>query len=181
MQERSLSHGFSSAISFVIGGTLLYPELLGPDFESLPRALRDFHSKPLGGRAVGTVTVHHTSTLLARLAGFPPAGENIPLALEVTASGNCEIWTRRFGSAVLQSTQRSAGSLLEETAGPVRVLLQVFADGSGMKFESRGARLWNIPAPLRVTAEARGDASSWTFEVRISPVGWYRGAVVILP
>ena len=64
---------------------MLYPRLLRDDFEKLPKALRLFHSAPGGGRASGTATIRHASGLLARLLGFPPSGENVPLQLEVVA------------------------------------------------------------------------------------------------
>ena len=160
---------------------MLYPELLKADFERLPRALRDFHSKPGGGRAEGTAAVRNDNRLLARLAGFPPPGDNIPMRLLVVASDNSEVWIRSFGDAVLRSVQRREGDLLQEAIGPVRVLFRVLADGAGMRFESLRVRLWMIPLPLRVAATARGDESSWEFEVTVERIGSYRGAMVSIP
>lgn len=160
---------------------MLYAQLLKADFERLPGALRDFHSRPGGGRASGIVNVRHNSRWLAWLAGFPPAGENIPVELEVTLRENEEVWTRRFGGSVRRSVQRRHRDLLLETVGPIRVLFRVLADDSGMRFECRGVRFWIIPLPVRVEGKASGDDSSWEFEVTVGSVGSYRGAMVPAP
>ena len=157
---------------------MLYPQLLNGNFEKLPRALREFHSRPEGGKASGTVCVTHSSTLLARLVGFPPSGDNIPLQLEVVASENGEVWIRRFGEVVLRTTQRREGELLLEMFGPVRMFFRIIADERGMRFECQRARLWGIPLPLRVEAKVWGDATSWEMEVTVGGVGSYRGAMV---
>jgi hypothetical protein len=157
---------------------VLYPQLLDGDFARLPRALREFHSTPGGGRASGTAAVRRENELLARLAGFPQSGENIPLELQVVAGENKEVWTRRFGGTVLRTIQRRKDNLLLETFGPVRMLFRLFADETGMHFECRRVCLWAIPLPLRVEARARGDESSWEVEVTIRRIGSYRASLV---
>ena len=160
---------------------MLYPQLLQGDFEKLPRALREFHSRPGGGRASGTVTVRHEIGLLARLLGFPAPGDNIPVQLEVVSGENEEVWIRSFGGVVRKSIQSRSGDLLLERAGPVRVFFRVLADETEMRFESQSARLWMIPLPLRVRATARGIESGWEFEVTVARVGSYRGSMIPLP
>jgi len=88
---------------------MLYSQLLERDFEILPKVLRDFHSAPGGGTASGTADVRHESGWLAGLIGFPPSGSRIPLQLRVIATGNREVWIRRFGEVVVQSIQRRDG------------------------------------------------------------------------
>ena len=160
---------------------MLYRQLLKDDFDKLPPALRQFHSAPGGGRAVGRVAVRHASGLLARLLGLPRSGDNVPMRLEVVASETQEIWIRRFGDVVRRSNQRLERDLLLETFGPVRLLFRVLADDRGMRFESQRARLWALPLPLRVSAMERGGDSSWEFEVTIARVGSYSGAMAPLP
>jgi hypothetical protein len=157
---------------------VLYPQLLQRDFENLPRALRHFHSAPGGGTASGTVDVRRVSGWLARLVGFPPSGDGIPLWLQVVPKGNQEVWIRRFGETVLQTLQRREGDLLLETFGPVRVFFRIFADHTGMRFQSQRARLWMFPVPLRIQAQTWGTDSSWEFQVTVACVGSYRGVVV---
>lgn len=160
---------------------VLYPQLLRGDFEKLPPALREFHSRPGGGRAAGTVAVRHESGLLARLLRFPAPGDNVPVQLEVVSGENEEVWIRSFGGAVRKSIQSRAGDLLLERAGPVRVFFRVLAGDSEMRFESQSARLWMLPLPLRVEARARGGDAGWEFEVRVAGVGSYQGSMTPMP
>jgi hypothetical protein len=160
---------------------VLYRQLLKSDFERLPPALREFHSRPGGGRASGTVSVRHISGLLAWLAGFPASGDNIPAQLEVVSGDNEEVWIRSFGGAVRKSIQRLSGDLLLEIAGPVRVFFRVRVDDRGMRFESQRVLLWMIPMPVRVRARAGGGESAWDFEVEIARVGSYRGCMTPSP
>jgi len=157
---------------------MLYPQLLERDFERLPRALREFHSAPGGGRARGTVAVRHSNRWLARLTGFPRSGEAIPLEVQVIARDHEELWVRRFGQSVLRSVQRRDGHLLLETVGLLRLHFRVSADHSGMRFESQRARFGMIPLPLRVKAEALGGDSCWNIRVTVAGIGSYSGAVV---
>jgi hypothetical protein len=160
---------------------VLYPQLLKDDFERLPRALREFHSRPGGCRASGTVAVRHVSGLLARLLGFPASGDHIPAQLEVISSEKEEVWIRRFGGVVRKSVQTRSGDLLLEKAGPVRVFFRLLAGDGELRFESERVLLWMIPVPLRVAARARGGDSGWEFEVTIAHVGSYRGSMLPSP
>lgn len=156
---------------------MLYPQLLRNDFGTLPGALRRFHSAPTA-RASGTVCVRHSNRWLARLIGFPRAGERVAVELQVIAQPDSELWIRQFDGAERRSLQRLHQDLLLETAGPVRILFRVAADSSGMTLHSERARFWMLPLPLRVKARAWGDEESWSFEVNIAGVGSYRGKMV---
>ena len=156
---------------------MLYPNLLPRDFEKLPGALRRFHSAPGGGTAAGTVDVWRTS-VWAGLVGFPPNGIGMPLRLQVIADGDQENWTRTFGEHSLRTQQQTEGELLLEIIGPVRILFRVSADGGGMRFESKRARLWILPIPLRIAAQTWGTDSSWRFQVTVAGIGTYRGTAV---
>jgi hypothetical protein len=46
-----------------------------------------------------------------------------------------------------------------------------------MRFEALSMRLCGVPLPIRVEATARGNDSSWEFEVRIQRIGSYRGVM----
>jgi hypothetical protein len=156
---------------------MLYPQLLRDDFGTLPGALRRFHSAPTA-RATGTVSVRHSNRWLARLIGFPKAGEWVNVELHVIAQPDSEWWIRQFDGAEHRSLQRLHQNLLLETAGPIRVLFRVAADSSGMTLRSHRAWLWILPLPLRIQAKAWGDDESWSFEVNIAGIGSYRGKMV---
>ena len=157
---------------------MIYPELLGPDFEKMPRVLRDFHSAPGGGSASGTATVRRARNWLADFIGFPRAGDDVPLNLRVVTAENGEIWIRNFGGVELRTTQKREGSELLEAVGPVRITFRLVADERGMRFQSQCARLWFIRIPLRIEAREWGGDSSWEFEVTVAGVGSYRGRMV---
>jgi hypothetical protein len=124
------------------------------------------------------VAVRRVSGWLAGLLGFPPAGDGIPMRLQVIASENREVWIRRFGAAELRTVQRLEGDLLLESIGPVRISFRVLADDTGMRFHTQRARFWIVPIPLRIEAKAWGDDSSWDFQVTVAGVGSYRGTMV---
>lgn len=158
---------------------MIYRALLEDDFEKLPAVLRLFHSAPGQRCATGTLSITRQSAFLAWLVGFPREGEHVPVRLDVVATEDEETWTRRFGSVVRSSTQWAAGGLLMEEAGPVRIAFQVRACQGGMSFESRWARVWGIPIPMRIEVAVRGGETSWEVEVRIAHVGSYRGAMTL--
>jgi hypothetical protein len=159
---------------------VVYRELLRDDFEKLPALLRRLHSAG-GARARGVASVRHHNRWLAGLIGFPSAGENIRVDLEVTADGDRETWVRRFGARVVRSQQRCEGGLLVEDMGHVRLRLRAEAGESGLRLESETARFWGLPLPVRVHAAERPEGSGWRFEVEVSGVGWYSGAMELLP
>lgn len=157
---------------------MIYRALLEQDFEKLPAVLREFHSAPGQRRAAGTMSIHRQSAFLAWLVGFPREGEHVPVKLDVLATEDQEIWTRSFGGVVRSSTQWAAGGFLVEKAGALRIAFRVRASADGLRFESRRAKVWGIPVPVRVEALARGGETSWEVEVKIAHVGSYRGVMI---
>ncbi len=134
---------------------MIYRALLEEDFEKLPAALRAFRSAPGACRATGALKIRRKNAFLAWLVRFPAAGDEVPVRLEVRREGDREIWTRAFGGTVRRSVQWASGGLLLEQAGPLRIAFQLHAGANGLRFESRGARIWGIAVPLRVEAEWR--------------------------
>ncbi|HEY1341339.1 MAG TPA: hypothetical protein VGF59_27705 [Bryobacteraceae bacterium] len=159
---------------------MVYRELLKDDFERLPAPLRRFHSSARG-RARGLIFVRHRNRALARLLGFPAAGENIAADLEVTATDRGEIWTRRFGNHVMRSLQRCERGLLVETMGPIRLQFRVTADAAGLSLKSEGVRYLGVPVPIQLRATERGCGSGWEFAVDVPHVASYGGAMELLP
>jgi hypothetical protein len=156
---------------------MIYRALLEDDFDKLPAALRVFHSAPGRRAAAGNLSIRRQNALLAWLVGFPQEGEHVPVRLDVMATEDEEIWTRRFAGVIRSSTQTRLGGLLLEQAGPLRIAFQIRTCAGGMTFKSRWARVWRIPIPLRVEAAVRGGDISWEVEVEIAHVGSYRGAM----
>jgi hypothetical protein len=162
---------------------MVYRRLLQDDFDRLAPVLRKLHDAQAGVRARGSVSVRHESRWLARLFGFPRAGDDIPLELAVESVAEGETWTRKFAGDILRSVQRAAeDGLMIEDMGQLRLKLRVFADGEDLRLESQSATFWTLPVPLRVKAVERGlSGNRWEFEVEVAPVGAYRGVMELLP
>jgi hypothetical protein len=160
---------------------MIYLVLLGDDFARLPAALRALHGATGRRCAEGTMSIRRENGMLAWLVGFPPAGDNVPVKLEIDGTDREETWTRWFGGMRRTSTQRLEDGLLIERAGPVRILFRVRASDSGMRFESQRTQVFGIPVLLRIAASVRGGETSWEVEVRFEHVGSYRGVMTLKP
>ena len=133
----------------------LYRRILGSAWQQLPPALAAIHA---GGTrlASGRARIERGGGLLARLVagviGFPPAGEDVPVAVRFAADGDSEIWTRTFGGKAFRSWQAEGkGSdrhLLAEVFGPFRVLLALVPEGDRLRLVVRGWRFLGVPLPL---------------------------------
>ena len=56
--------------------------------------------------------------LLASLAGFPPAGSDVPVELHVTREGNRERWSRNFAGKKMVTVQwENNGALIRDQSG----------------------------------------------------------------
>jgi Domain of unknown function (DUF4166) len=161
---------------------MVYGQLLKGDLERLAPVLRRLHGAEARVRCAGPATVRHHRGWLARLAGFPKAGENIPLQLEVTTTQDREMWSRTFGGALLRSSQWCENGQMVEQMGPVRMYFKVFTDGEDLRIESVKARYWGVPVPFQVKAVERGrGANTFDFEVHVKLVGSYAGVLELLP
>ncbi|WHO72525.1 SDR family oxidoreductase [Rhizobium sp. BT03] len=144
-------------------GLPLYIRVLGSAFERLPPAISAMHAGghsggPGGGTRVasGRARIERGSgwlaRIVARLIGFPPAGEDVPVTVRFTADGEKEIWTRDFGGKSFRSQQLEGKGrdrhLLAEVFGPVRVLVALVPEGNKLRLVVRGWRFSGIPLPL---------------------------------
>jgi hypothetical protein len=154
----------------------LYQRVLGGSFERLPPALRRFHGAAAGGRACGLFRVTRGPGRLRRwLAdrmGLPPAGERVPVRLDVRVEGARERWQRQFdGQPPLATVQWAQAGLLREAAGAVCFGFRLDVRGDALRFEQVGVWLacLRLPGALlpRVTALATGRAAGWHVCVRV--------------
>ncbi|MBB3133867.1 hypothetical protein FHS26_001580 [Rhizobium pisi] len=133
----------------------LYRQILGTAWERLPPAIAAMHA---GGARVasGRAQVERGGGLLAgivaRVIGFPPAGEDVPVTVRFAIDGNKEIWTRDFGGKPFRSWQVEGQDrdrhLLTEVFGPFRVLMALTPDGQRLRLVVRGWRFLGIPLPM---------------------------------
>jgi hypothetical protein len=158
----------------------LYQRLLGPQFDLLPRVLRQFHSRPDGGLAQGSVAVQRGSGFvrhtMATALRLPTAGTLIPLRLQVIPQADGEHWIRHFGDQCLETRQWCERGLLIEKAGPLLFAFKVTATMTSLSFEMVQNRVafpysrfgFPLVVPfLRVSALATGDETVGPEEWRI--------------
>lgn len=158
----------------------LYQKILGKDYGKLPSVLQEFHARPDGGNAIGTLMVQRgkgiVRALLARLLRLPRAGDNIPLRLQVIAGKNQEQWIRFFGEQQLITLQWNEQGYLVEKAGLLRLIFQLTADSTGMTFtiQKNKIGIFTIPSlcMMRVSARATATDTGWNINVAIG-VPWF--------
>lgn len=175
----------------------LYQRLLGDAFAQLPPPLSAFHGRRNGGRATGKVEVVRGRGAIHGLLGWllrlPPAGEQIPLRLQVVVKGEREHWFRVFESdpvVTLNAVQRERDGVMEETFGPMRLGFRPSVKGDGLHFEQAYCRLGPLTLPRAISpragAELRAagnDEEGWHIDVHLEApllglVLRYRGRVV---
>lgn len=129
----------------------LYRRILGPRFDALPEVLKRFHGGADGGRARGTLQVERGAGLvrnaLASMLGLPPAGQDVPVRLEVRVEGDRERWLRDFPGRRLRSVQWAEGALLMEAFGLTSFSSAVVVDGASLRYEFRRAWFAGVPLP----------------------------------
>lgn len=147
----------------------LYPATLGPAFAALPAPLQALH-RP-GPKAIwqGQATVTRgrsgLAAFVARIFGFPAAGQH-PVTVTFTTDGTgCETWARRFGHSVMRSTQEAGTGrmrhLIVERFGPFAFGLALQVRGGRLNIIPRRWTLFGLPLPRALMPG--GDA--WEEEV----------------
>jgi hypothetical protein len=134
----------------------LYRRILGGAYELLPEQLRAMHDLDGDLTVEGVATVERGTALLSRLAarivGFPPAGQNVPVAVTFLARDGSERWRRRFSGHAFESLQeegrgRNEG-LLCERFGPMNFGMALVVDGGRLRLVLRRSSILGVPLPL---------------------------------
>ncbi len=116
----------------------LYPAVLGESFTHLSPLVRAFHLGVSAVRARGVFRVersrHWLGRLVGWLVGFPPAGENVDLRLQVELTAQGERWSRSFGGAMFVSEQWRDGAHLVERFGTTEIRFTLIAEGGALLF-----------------------------------------------
>jgi Domain of unknown function (DUF4166) len=156
----------------------LYQRVLGPRFEKLPEVLQRFHGSTTGGQARGTFLVERGKGWLrnavASLFGFPKAGQDVSVRLEVIVEGDRERWFRHFPGGSLSSLQSADGGLLIESFGLGSFAFELVIDGSRLRHEFRRAWFAGIPLPRVVAPFVDG----W---VDAGDTGWLVVVHIVFP
>ena len=129
----------------------LFRRLIGSAFDDLPSIVRDVHSGERTTTHRGTCEVLRGGGILSRLcgavAGFPPAGSDVPISVEIAITEDAETWRRDFGGHEFRSYLREAAGELEERIGPSVFRFRLVPDACGIRWELVGMRVLGIPVP----------------------------------
>jgi hypothetical protein len=135
--------------------TPLYQRLLGDAWAQLPAPMRELHD--LRGELVaeGRASVERGTGLLARvvarLFGFPQAGQDVPVTVSFRARAGREHWQRTFAGRSFASVQDEGRGrfegLLCEGFGPLKFGMALVLDEGRMRLVVRRWNLLGIPMP----------------------------------
>jgi hypothetical protein len=133
----------------------LYRQILGEAFEGLPPIVRELHDSKADRQWLGTATCGGASNpiaaLVARLFGFPPKAEDVPVSVTFIRKNGREIWTRDFGGKIFESEQYAGEGrnthLLMERFGPITAALAVVVEDSQLQLVPRRWFFLGLPLP----------------------------------
>jgi hypothetical protein len=149
------------------GAGSLYERLLGAAWHALPAEIRAMHVWQGQAEAHGTATVERGDGVLARLAarliGFPPAAQQVPVTVRFTARDGVETWTRVFDDREFSSVQLAgegrAAHLLCERFGPLTFAMALVVAGGRLTLVPRRWSAFGIPLPLALCPRADAHES----------------------
>lgn len=109
----------------------------------------------------------------AKLAGFPPAGQAVPVTVTVNETTTAELWARNFNGHLTRSTIRFTGTpgVIEERLGPLTLRMQISASAKGLHYGILKASLFGIfkaprfMLPISDTWETEDSAGNFHFSV----------------
>jgi hypothetical protein len=132
---------------------LLYQRLLGNTWNSLPDPLIKLHSsKKAGGLAKVQVGKNVLARLVAKLFGFPEAGQDIPVQVSFQQKDDGELWQRTFAGKSFSSFQSEgqglSEKLLSEQFGIFNFGLALVVEPERLSLIVRRWSIFGIPLPL---------------------------------
>ena len=148
---------------------LLYQRLLGNAWNSLPDPLIKLHrSKKADGLAKVQVGKNLIARLIAKLFGFPEAGQNIPVQVSFQQKDGGELWQRTFAGKSFSSFQSEgydlSERLLSEQFGVFNFGLALVAEPEKLSLIVRRWSIFGISLPL--TLAPLGDSFEYVAEGR---------------
>lgn len=128
----------------------IFPLVLGPAFDALPKAIRRTHQTADISRWRGQATVHRGTGLWSRLlgwvVGFPSEADQIPVEVTKSVTDRGETWQRRFGQRQFRSHLAATQQGMTERFGPFTFLLRLRVDEGVLHYTVEAA--WFRPLPL---------------------------------
>lgn len=171
--------------------TPIYRTLLGDDYQHLPQPVQDLHNLTRHAVWRGTACVQRgrgAGWLLGAVMGMPPAGENIPVTVTFTRSGEKEIWQRNFGGHKFQTHQWYQDGFLHETIGiGGKLIFRVTSNENGISLETVDIQQFGISVMRmlrpRICARETAEGNKFCFDVSFAcwPFGFvisYKGSLL---
>ena len=166
-----------------IDGSIFETYLSPETYQTLPRAVQDFHAQTAApvwtGRADIETGNHLIAKVAMRLFGFPAAGSNVPVKVRVDRFLNYhghprERWTRIFSDRIMSSVlSHQKDGEFTETFGPFTFVLGITATPKGIEMPVKKWRLGRIPLPLALAPQSQArenqdEHGRFRFDVRLS-------------
>jgi saccharopine dehydrogenase-like NADP-dependent oxidoreductase len=134
----------------------LYRRLLGSAYDTLPPTLQRLHDLDCHLIAEGRAKIERGRGILARLIamafGFPPAGNDIPIAVDFRCDKACEVWRRSFAGREFSSIQEEGRGgfdrLLHERFGPATFGLALVVEAGRLRLLMRRWSLFGVAMPI---------------------------------
>ena len=157
----------------------LYQRILGESWHQLAPEIRHLHSVTSVSSFSGRCTIKRgpnpLAWLLATLIGFPKAGFDQCITVQLAVDGDGERWVRSSGGSTFSSLQHSGRGrcewLLRERFGALAVDMALVVDGVNLRYVVRRWGLLGIPLPLslapRATAIESVQDGKFKFDVEI--------------
>jgi hypothetical protein len=155
-EERFRARGIVSAqVRRPDASSPIYRQLLGSAYEQLALPIRTLHEiatkRTFRGEANVTRGRNFLSRLVARIVGFPPEGDRVPVTVTLSRCGNRELWERDFAGSRFASVQYLGEGpnegLIVERFGPIAFAMAVIVADGRLNLVQRRGTAFGIPMP----------------------------------
>lgn len=185
----------TSATSNLAGSDVFERALGDTAWAALPDTTRAIHQVQPGvvlkGEASITGAGNPVGHIVATLFKFPPAGQAVPVIVDIESDGSREIWRRQFGEKIMASVMTVAEKYpqsVEEHFGPFAFRLKLETGSFGLNMTIDGLRIGPVPLPRflmpDITATERVDdqgrhqfnvsIAKWPLGLLVHYAGWLR-------
>jgi hypothetical protein len=138
------------------GRVPLFQRILGNSWERLAPAIRELHSVTSTASFAGRCSVvrgrNVLAWIIATVIGFPQAGQDQDIHVQLVVQGTGERWTRSTGRRSFSSTQRpgrgASKHLVREAFGPICIDMALVVEGCNLRYIARRWSAFGVPMPL---------------------------------
>ncbi|KJZ19753.1 SDR family oxidoreductase [Loktanella sp. S4079] len=163
----------------------IFPQHLGSQFDQLAPQVRALHStygiRRWAGRAKVKRGTSMFARLLAKILGFPPAHDDMPVSVTITPENGQERWERDFAGDQFVSHLRVQNGHMTERFGPLTFDIGLHVDHGQLVFPVTRGRCGPIPLPKfalpRSVAREFEDSGKFHFDVALYAP--FTGALIV--